>query len=90
MPRDQLGASCFSPDILAEFGVPPNRIDLLNRIDGVTFAEAWKSYAVVSIRTPTGEVPLFYLGLAELIRNQAACTRPKDVEDLKFLRQIEQ
>jgi hypothetical protein len=53
-------------------------------------AEAWKSHAVVSIRTPTGEVPLFYLGLADLIRNKSACARPKDVEDLKFLRQIEQ
>lgn len=76
--------------IIIQFGVPPNRIDLLNRIDGVTFAEAWKSHAVVNIRTPTGEVTLFYLGLADLIRNKAACARPKDLEDLKFLRQIQQ
>ncbi len=76
--------------IIIQFGVPPNRIDLLNRIDDVTFAEAWKAQAVVTIRTPTGEVPLFYLGLADRIRNKAACARPKDLEDLRFLRQIQQ
>ena len=62
----------------------------MNRIDDVTFAEAWKSHAVETIRKATKEVPLFYLGLADLIRNKAACARPKDLEDLKFLRQIPQ
>jgi len=75
--------------IIIQFGVPPNRIDLLNRIDEVTFADAWKSHVVVTIRTATGEVPLFYLGLTDLIRNKAACARSKDLEDLKFLRQIQ-
>jgi hypothetical protein len=68
--------------IIIQFGVPPNRIDLLNRIDGVTFAEAWESHAVVAIQTPTGQLPLFYWGLPDLIRNKAACARPKDLEDL--------
>jgi hypothetical protein len=74
--------------IIIQFGAPPNRIDLLNRIDGVTFAEAWATHAVVTIQTPTGDVPMFYLGLEYLIRNKAACARPKDLEDLKFLRQV--
>jgi len=25
-----------------QFGLPPNRIDLINNIEGVTFEEAWK------------------------------------------------
>ena len=29
------------PGLILQFGVPPNRIDLLNQIDGVEFAQAW-------------------------------------------------
>jgi hypothetical protein len=61
----------------------------VNRIDGVTFAEAWRTRVTVTLQTSTGEVPLLYLGLSELIRNKGACTRPKDIDDLRFLRQIE-
>jgi len=41
-----------------------------------------------TLRTPAEELPLHYLGLAHLIRNKEACARPKDQDDLKFLRQI--
>ena len=75
--------------IIIQFGRPPNRIDLLNRIDGVAFAEAWKARVTASIQSPAEEFPLYYLGLAHLIRNKEACARPKDQDDLKFLRQIE-
>jgi hypothetical protein len=69
---------------------PPNRIDLLTRIDGVGFADAWGARVTVTLRTPEEELPLHYLGLADLIRKKEVCARPKDQEDLKFLRQIGQ
>jgi hypothetical protein len=74
--------------IIIQFGRPPNRIDLLNRIDGVAFAEAWEARVTTTLQTPVEEFPLYYLGLAHLIRNKEACARPKDQDDLKFLRQI--
>ena len=74
--------------VIIQFGRPPNRIDLLNCIDGVAFADAWKTRMTVTVQTPAGDLPLFYLGLANLIRNKEACARPKDQEDLKFLRQV--
>ena len=43
----------------------------------------------VTVQTPPEEFPLHYLGLADLIRNKEACARPKDQEDLKFLRQLQ-
>ena len=37
-----VSASDFqSPDAIIQLGNPPNRIDLLTRISGVTFDEAW-------------------------------------------------
>jgi hypothetical protein len=37
--------------VIVQFGRPPNRIDLLNHIDGVSFAEAWASRVTVPFRT---------------------------------------
>jgi hypothetical protein len=31
----------LEPGLVVQFGTPPNRIDLLNAIDGVSFGEAW-------------------------------------------------
>lgn len=72
--------------VIIQFGRPPNRIDLLNRIDGVTFSEAWDTRVTVLVKTPGGDVPLHYLGLEKLIQNKATAGRPKDLEDLAFLR----
>jgi hypothetical protein len=75
--------------IIIQFGRPPNRIDLLNRIDGITFSEAWRTRVIVPVRTTEGELPLLYLGLPDLIRNKEACARPKDLDDLSFLRKLQ-
>ena len=56
-----------------------------DQIDGVLLEEAWNTRVTVTLRTRTGEQPLFYLGLASLIRNKEASGRPKDSEDLEFL-----
>jgi hypothetical protein len=34
--------------VVAQFGVPPNRVDLMNQLDGVSFSEAWKGRTVDS------------------------------------------
>lgn len=72
------------PALVIQFGRPPNRIDLLNRIDGVTFEEAWSSRIPLTLAIPHGEVTLGVLGLPELLKNKRASGRPKDLEDLRF------
>jgi hypothetical protein len=84
MSQDKLEASYFSPDILEFIQL----LYLLNQIDGVTFAEAWEARVTTTIQTSTAEFPLYYLGLPHLIRNKEACARPKDQDDLMFLRQL--
>lgn len=74
--------------VVIQFGRPPNRIDLLNRIDGITFATAWETRRTVVLDTGQGDVPLHYLGLKPLIDNKQAANRPKDLEDLAFLRRL--
>ena len=72
--------------LILQFGRPPHRIDLLNRFDGVDFRAAWETRHTVAVESAQGEVPLHFLGLEQLIENKLAAGRPKDLEDLAFLR----
>lgn len=76
----------LEPGIIVQFGVPPNRLDLINRIDGVSFQDAWDNRVSekITIKGQGGNV--YFIGLGELIRNKEALKRPKDMEDLKYLR----
>jgi hypothetical protein len=72
--------------IILQFGRPPNRIDLMNRIDGVTFSRAWASRVRVRLKTKSGFVPVHYIGLRPLLANKRATGRPKDLDDALCLR----
>jgi len=71
--------------IIIQFGVQPNRIDLVNRIDGVTFDEAWVDRTQTTIKVSGKTIPVFFIGLEQLIKNKESIKRPKDLEDLKYL-----
>ena len=71
--------------VIFQFGVPPNRIDLLNDIDGIDFESSWRQRTRVVLESTTGNVPFSYIGLEDLIQNKRASGRPKDQEDLPFL-----
>ena len=76
----------LAPDgIVVQFGQPPNRIDLLNAIDGVSFEEAWPGRVDAVIQTEKGDVPLAFIGLDALVKNKRASGRPKDLDDLAYL-----
>lgn len=71
--------------MIFQFGVPPNRIDLINAIDGVEFQPAWKNKTTAVFPHRRKNIRVYYIGLRELIKNKAAVKRDKDREDLKFL-----
>jgi hypothetical protein len=48
-----------SPGAIVQLGVPPNRVDLLTPIDGVSFEEAWAG----RVAWQYGAQPAFYLGI---------------------------
>jgi len=76
------------PALIIQFGVPPNRIDLMNFIDNVSFSEAWKNKVTDKLRIYKKNVTIYFIGLDELIKNKETINRPRDIEDLKYLRKI--
>ncbi len=75
----------MQPGLILQFGRPPNRIDLLNQIDGVSFDEAWETRTEVTLVGEAGSFPVHYMGLAKLIENKRAAGRPKDLQDVEYL-----
>ena len=83
-PRDNLDVTeqdLHRPNVVAQFGLPPNRIDILTGISGVSFADAWKNRVDAVVEG----VPVAVLGLNELIANKKASGRDKDRADIKGL-----
>jgi len=80
-------SSGVSPDIfmvpnrIARMGVPPMRIELLNTISGVAFADAY-SRRVAAVIDGT---PVNVISLDDLNANKQAAGRAKDLADLEGL-----
>jgi hypothetical protein len=75
--------------MILQFGVPPNRIDFINSIDGVDFAVAWPNRLTLTTKAGGNVVEVFLIGVEDLIKNKEAARRPRDLEDLKFLRRTQ-
>ncbi len=82
-PTHQLTPQTFSESgIVFQIGVAPRRIDVLTRIEGVSFQEAYAGREEINVEGIT--VPL--LSKADLIRNQEATGQDKDRIDAEYLR----
>jgi hypothetical protein len=75
----------LTKNLIIQFGVPPNRIDLVNAITNVTFAEAWASRMEERLKVGRQTCAVYFIGLEALIKNKRAVRRPKDLEDLRYL-----
>ncbi len=64
-----------------QIGVPPLRIDIITKIDGVSFDEAYDKRKY--IRISGHDVP--FISLDHLIRNKKSSGREKDIVDVKEL-----
>jgi hypothetical protein len=78
----EVGVEDFaSYDGVLQLGVPPRRIDIINRADGITFAAAIADGE--SFELEGREIPV--IGRGALIKNKRAAGRPQDVADVKAL-----
>jgi hypothetical protein len=66
---------------MVQLGMPPNRVDILTSITGVSFDEAWQS----RVQGHLGRTTVHYIGRAELIENKRAADRPQDRVDVALL-----
>lgn len=86
---DDFGLSSFGltpanfskPEQVIQIGYPPNRIDLLTSIDGVSFEEAYPSRNIIKI----DNLPISFISLQDLAKNKRATGRGIDLDDLKNL-----
>jgi hypothetical protein len=73
------------PDAIIQLGRPPNRIDVVTGLDGVTFAEAWAT----KVPGALGDLPVPFISKELLIRNKRAAGRAQDLADAEKLEQAE-
>lgn len=85
IPEVEEAAELMEEGVVIQFGRPPYRIDLLNRIDGVDFPEAWLGRETVQIARAGAPVAAHYLGKEALLKNKKASGRPKDLDDIQNL-----
>lgn len=71
---------------IIQFGASPNRIDLINSIAGVDFQEAWDNKVEEKLSIKGRNVPVYLIGLEELIKNKESLGRFKDLDDLRYLK----
>ncbi len=69
------------PGNILTFGAEPVRVDIINDIDGVSYAGA----KVNRVRGRYGAVDVYFIGRDELIRNKQSTSRLKDKADAEEL-----
>lgn len=70
-----------SPGKVIQLGMPPVRIDLVTSLTGVT----WKEGNAGKVSGTYANVPIYYLGRNEFIKNKKILARQKDLADLEAL-----
>lgn len=66
---------------VVQLGVPPVRVDIITSISGVTWDEAFSS----RIEGEYGDVPVYFIGIDQFIKNKRSIGRKKDMADLEAL-----
>jgi hypothetical protein len=73
-----------TPGKIVQLGIAPNRIDLITRVDGVEFDEAWAQRIAMTYH----DVALHVLSLPLLIVNKRSTGRDQDALDAKTLEAV--
>ena len=68
-------------NFISQLGYDLNRIDIINGIDEIAFADAWKEKMVITIE----DVPVNFVSLEHLILLKKMAGRPQDLADLHKL-----
>ncbi len=74
---------CGHPDTVFQFGVPPSRVDILQKIEGIAFEEAWKNRVEILADV---DLPTHIISRDDLILNKLAVGRSQDIADLEKIR----
>ena len=84
-PLQGMSPADFMDGTTFQIGQEPDRIDILQRIDGITFDEAWTNRVEGTV---DGEISTSVISKDDLIRNKLASGRDQDLVDVKKLRAL--
>ncbi len=71
----------MAPRQVIQLGYPPNRIDLVTDLTGLTFEECYPTKTTIAI----GGLDIDFIDLDNLKRNKAATGRAQDLADIENL-----
>jgi hypothetical protein len=74
-------ADFTAPAKVVQLGVPPVRVDIITSLTGVS----WEEAAAGRVTGDFGDVPVFFLGKKEFLRNKRALGRKKDLADVEAI-----
>ena len=80
VPHVRSAEELLQPGLILQFGVKPNRIDLLNRVDGIDLDASWERR--IEERIEGSGIPLSIISLPDLRASKRAANRLKDQDDL--------
>ena len=84
-PLSQLNPHAFQEQgVVFQIGVAPRRIDILTRIDGVNFEQAWTQRNIINV----DGLDIPFISLRDLITNKLNTGRPKDKLDAQQLSKL--
>ena len=83
-PQVYSGLATARPDEVVWMGSPPVRVDILQRIDGAAFEQAYPKRVMVE----WGGMPVALIGIDELIEAKRAAGRPQDLQDVAVLERV--
>jgi len=78
-------ADLKTPGIALQIGVEPGRIDVLTKVSGVRFEDAWPRRVQANFAE---SVRCNVIGLEELLQNKRAAGRPQDIADVAALERL--
>lgn len=75
-----------SDKFMIQLGREPIRIDILNYIKGVSLNEVWTNKRRGFFGR--GKIPVFYIGIKQLIKNKLEVKRKQDLLDVEKLKKV--
>jgi hypothetical protein len=84
-PLQGMSPADFSDGTTFQIGQPPDRIDILQKVDGISFEEAWPN-RVEGMIDP--DLAAAVISREDLIRNKLASGREQDLLDVKTLQRV--
>lgn len=74
----------LNPETIIQLGRAPVRIDIITSITGVKWDEIWKNKTRGTFGN--SNIPVYFIGKAQLIKNKSATGRDQDLLDVKKLK----